>query len=358
MLLERFLRNRDASVAPMLALAALPLFGFVGAAIDFSRAASVRTAMQGAVDAAALLMAKAAMNADATQLTGNARAYFDANFQNALAQNVQANASSSSTADGYTASVSAEGSVATLFMGIIGFPSLHLAVRSSATSYSDGLGCVLSLSPHSNGAITGQGSAVTTLNGCSVYDNSDDPTALVMGGSAHLTALSVGVVGKISGSQNISTTAGVRTGIGSIRDPYANVSIPSFGGCTAQNFTAKDQITIQPGVYCGGIGVNAGATLTLSEGIYYLDGGALQVNGGATLTGSKVTLVFTSKNRNDFATATINGNATVNLTPPTTGATAGIVILGDRRIPTGSGRERIFGLRAGSYDWRPLMTPI
>ena len=30
-LLSRFLRNRDAGVAPMMALAALPLFGFVGA---------------------------------------------------------------------------------------------------------------------------------------------------------------------------------------------------------------------------------------------------------------------------------------------------------------------------------------
>ena len=49
-LFSRFLGNRDASVAPMLALAALPLLSFVGAAIDFSRAASARTAMQPALD--------------------------------------------------------------------------------------------------------------------------------------------------------------------------------------------------------------------------------------------------------------------------------------------------------------------
>ena len=40
MLLIRFLRNREASVAPLLALAALPLFASVGASIDFGRAAS------------------------------------------------------------------------------------------------------------------------------------------------------------------------------------------------------------------------------------------------------------------------------------------------------------------------------
>ena len=58
MLLRRFLRNRDAGVAPMLALAALPLFGFAGAAIDFSRAASVRTSMQAALDSTALMLSK------------------------------------------------------------------------------------------------------------------------------------------------------------------------------------------------------------------------------------------------------------------------------------------------------------
>ena len=101
-----------------------------------------------------------------------------------------------------------------------------------------------------------------------------------------------------------------------------NASFPAFTGCTEQNFTAKNTITISPGVYCEGIKLNAGANVTLNPGIYYLDGGDLTVNGGATMTGSGVTLVFTSQNRNSFATASVNGNATINLTPPTTGGTA------------------------------------
>ena len=56
MFLKHFLRNREGSVAPMLAIAALPLFGFVGAAVDFSRAATIRSSMQAAVDASALML--------------------------------------------------------------------------------------------------------------------------------------------------------------------------------------------------------------------------------------------------------------------------------------------------------------
>jgi Flp pilus assembly protein TadG len=320
----------------MLALAALPLFGFVGAAIDFSRAASVRTSMQGTLDATALMMAKNAQNMDANQLAAQASTYFNANFQNSEAEGIETTANASSTSAGYTATLSAAGSVKTRIMEVVGFSALRVAVHSTATAFSDGLGCVLSLSPHESGTIAAQGSAITTLNGCSLYDNSDNSVALTVGGSAQLTALSVGVVGNLSGVANITTTAGIRTGIAPLADPYADVSIPSFGGCSQQNFTAKNTVTIEPGVYCGGISVNAGATLTLSQGIYYLDGGNLQVNGGGTLNGDRVTLVFTSKNRSDFATASINGNATVNLTPPTTGPTAGIVMFGDRRIPAGT----------------------
>ena len=44
MLLSRFLKDRRGGVAPMFALAIIPVIGFVGAAIDYSRANSVRSA--------------------------------------------------------------------------------------------------------------------------------------------------------------------------------------------------------------------------------------------------------------------------------------------------------------------------
>ena len=336
MLLIRFLVNREASVAPMLALAALPLFASVGASVDFGRAASARAGMQAALDATALLMAKDAKVADATQLTTNATNYFNANFQSSEVGNVQTTVSTASTSSGYSVSMAATGIVTTRFMGMMGFSTLSVSVHSNALSTMDGLGCVLSLNGHASGAATGQGSTNVVLNGCSLYDNSDSSTALTVGGSAQITAYSVGVVGNLTGRSNITTTQGIMTGMGVIPDPYINSSFPAFSGCTQQNFSAHDAITIDPGVYCGGMKLNAGANVTLNAGIYYLDGGDLTMNGGATMTGTGVTLVFTSQNKSGYATASINGNATVNLTPPKTGSTAGIVVFGDRRMPVGT----------------------
>jgi hypothetical protein len=105
-------------------------------------------------------------------------------------------------------------------------------------------------------------------------------------------------------------------------------------------------VTINPGVYCGGISLNAGANVTLNPGIYYLDQGSLSVNGGATLTGIGVTLVFTSSSGHNYAGATINGGAHINLVAPTTGPTAGIVIFGDRNMTAGT----TFKLNGGSSE--------
>src|SRR5262249_8079765 len=128
-------------------------------------------------------------------------------------------------------------------------------------------------------------------------------------------------------------TSGIYTGAGATGDPYSSVPDPSFSGCYQHNFSSHSTVTIDQGVYCGGIQLNAGANVKMNPGTYYLDGGNLQVNVSATLSGNGVTLVFTSSSGANYATATINGGATINLTAPTTGAYAGIVMFGDRNMP-------------------------
>ena len=329
----RFFIDRKASVAPLLALAAIPLFSSVGTAVDFSRASSARVAMQAALDSTAIMLAKQARQSGSTPSNQNATVYFNANFDRPDVQGLQVTVASSSASGGTALALTATATINTEFMGLAGIPTLNLSVQSGVVATADGLGCVLSLDPNASGAVTGQGSTTVNLNGCSLYDNSKNASALTVGGSANISALSVGVVGGISGNTSITTTLGIQTGIGPVLDPYADAYFPNFSGCKETKFTAKNKITIDPGVYCGGISLNAGADVTLNSGIYYLDGGGLTVNGGAKLTGTGVTLVFTKKSSSDWATATINGNATVNLTPPISGPTAGIVVFGDRNIP-------------------------
>jgi lipoprotein-anchoring transpeptidase ErfK/SrfK len=94
------------------------------------------------------------------------------------------------------------------------------------------------------------------------------------------------------------------------------VPLPAYSGCDQTNFSAKKKVTIDPGVYCGGMQFNANADVTFNPGVYVVDGGNFTVNGGGNLQGSGVTIVFTSSTMSDWPTATINGGATINLTRP------------------------------------------
>ena len=128
MLLRRLWRNHDGGVAPMLALAALPIMGFVGAAIDFSRAASVRTSMQTALDSTALMLSKEAQDLSAGDLTQKANDYFQANFSRPEAKNVQVTQELSIPQEGsFILKMSGSGSVDPVFTKLLGQTQLGFA---------------------------------------------------------------------------------------------------------------------------------------------------------------------------------------------------------------------------------------
>ena len=311
----RFLKDRRGGVAPMVAMAALPLLGSVGVAVDYSKASAARTAIQAAIDSTALMIAK--QNSSSSQLAGQAQEIFSALFSRTDVENIAFNTNATNVGGGRSVELSASAVVKTAFLGPLGFPTIKVDVHATAFSNNDGLGCVLALSQTAGGAFSASGNANVELKGCSLYDNSNSATAFSVNGSATLTALSIGVVGKSSISHaNVTTTQGINTGLSPIADPYADVSIPAFSGCNQNNYTAKTTVTIDPGVYCNGLSANAGAELTLNPGVYIIDRGSFAINGGATVTGQGVTLVFTSSTGGDFADAKINGGATINLTPP------------------------------------------
>ena len=330
----QFARDTRGSVAILFAACMLPVLGIAGAAIDYSRASSTRAAMQAAADATALMLVHDAATLSNSELTQRANNHFKALFTQPEAKSVNINASYDSAAHKVT--VTASGSIETAFMKIVGIPSMDIGSGAAAAKAPSGQGCVLALHPSASGAVTTQGNPSIHLTGCSLYSNSTSSSAVTVGGSATLSALTVGVVGGISGAAKITTTQPATTGISPIADPYETVAMPSLTGCTQTNFSANDKVTINPGVYCNGMQLNAKADVTLNPGIYFLDRGSLSVNGSAAMHGTGVTLVFTSSTGSNWATATINGGAVVNLTPPTTGPTAGIVMFGDRRAPLGT----------------------
>lgn len=129
--LRAFRRAREGNVAITFAVAALPILGFVGAAVDYSHANSVRVALQSALDSTALMLARDAATINQDALNTKALAYFQALFTKPEGSNIKISATYT-TAGGSAVAVNGAVDVPTTFMGIAGFE--HITVSGSATS--------------------------------------------------------------------------------------------------------------------------------------------------------------------------------------------------------------------------------
>jgi Flp pilus assembly protein TadG len=113
-----------------LRVATLPIIAGVGFAVDYSRANAVKVALQQALDATALMLAKEAATDTSDQLKANAEKYFNALFTASDATNVTVTATYSTTG-GTAVTINGSADVPTRLLGFIGYDTI--AVGSSST---------------------------------------------------------------------------------------------------------------------------------------------------------------------------------------------------------------------------------
>jgi hypothetical protein len=200
--------------------------------------------------------------------------------------------------------------------------------------------CVLQLDSSNTIGFTMSNGAVANLTQCGLAVDSTNQAALSLSGAAQLNAESVSVAGmaSINNGAAVNPSSGLKTSQPTVGDPYAGVALPSYSGCANGNNKSYGHgtWTLSPGVYCNSISFTNDAIVTMNPGVYFLDRGNFNVGGAVQLNGAGVTIVLTSSTASNYATLTIGNGATVTLSAPTSGATAGIVFFGDRRAPKGN----------------------
>jgi Mg-chelatase subunit ChlD len=126
------LKDCRGGVAPMFALAIIPVIGFAGAAVDYSRASAVRTNMQAAADATSLAMSKLAASLTENDLKTKAAAYFAASFKTSYLKSYSVTPTYTNLGGGGSQLVIAvSGTLDTQFMGLMGFGSLDIGTSST-----------------------------------------------------------------------------------------------------------------------------------------------------------------------------------------------------------------------------------
>ena len=191
-----------------------------------------------------------------------------------------------------------------------------------------GTGSIYVLDAKAAGAFSLSGNGNVAISGNLVVDSSS-PTAALIGGNGKVTAAQVLVTGGVSNSGSAHV---VKAGTpGATGDPLAELLGPTGSGpviseVLSGNSTAK----IGPGVYSQ-ITVSGNAKLTMTGGVYIVEGGGVTVSGNASITGSGITVYNTGNAGGTYGSITVSGNGTVTLAAPTSGTYAGIVIFQDRK---------------------------
>jgi len=205
----------------------------------------------------------------------------------------------------------------------------------------DSPNCIYALGQTGTGLATnGSGSSLSAA--CGIVVNSSAASALNAGSGA-VFGTSVAVTGTYSGSCSTSDPSGCRTGVPPQPDPLAQLADPQFSGC---DFGAPNPVnvsggvvTLNPGVYCNGISIGSGASVTFQPGVYILNGGGLSVSGNSTIQGTGVTFYNTAQGKYSYAPVTLTGGTLGFLNAPTSGPTEGILFFQDRTITPKSGKS-------------------
>ena len=178
---------------------------------------------------------------------------------------------------------------------------------------------ILLLAP-SGTAMTLSGSTqVVTVNGGIMVD-STSALSVVSSGRVSITAPALDLAGgiKYSGT-NPDNAAITNYDQPNIPDPLAKIAAPSSSGMPVEsssvvNVAGTKSVTLNPGVYDGGISMSGSSSVTLNPGVYYINGGGINMSGSSSITGNGVLIYNTGG-----GTINLSGTGTISLSPMTTG---------------------------------------
>ena len=304
---QEFTGAKSGNVAVIFAVLAVPLLASVGAAVDTSRALSVRTALQSALDSTALNMMKQASSMSSSDLSSTAQSMFLANFNRPDAMNTQV-AALYSISD-KTLTLTGSASVPTAFMKIIGFPQVTVDSASTAKLGMQRLPvCVFVTNPDSNHTFLVKNQATVNFTNCLVQVNTQNWDAVEARDTSYIH--SANGVNCFTGDIHYGDVKPPKlVTCDLLPDPFASYNVPT-NACSFTNKVVTATATLSPGTYCGGINITGG-NATFSPGLYFIQDGDLKITGSSNVTANGVTFLISGSNSN----IDINTSGNITMSP-------------------------------------------
>jgi hypothetical protein len=331
---------------PFFAVLMPTLVLFLGLALDVGLIEWKELRLQNAADAAALgaqLEAERGTNNWVAMGKSDAGVNGFTDGANNVTVSIQEMATSGAYSGRYDAiQATVTQTVSTIFMGALNGGKITLSAQAAALmtpcAYFIGTGKLQAYS-----LIAQNGSMLA--DSCPIYIN----TNMQVMSNGNMAVEAINVAGAASAS-SISGYAFPSPHFNSttITDPLASVTSPSFSSCSHTSYSLTNgTATLSPGTYCKGLNFT-NSTVTLNPGLYIITGGATWNN--STVTGTGVTLFFTTGGGGSYGQFVVENGSTLNLSAPTAtanGAIATILVFADRNWVASSAQD--FVLASMSY---------
>ncbi|WP_104663806.1 TadE/TadG family type IV pilus assembly protein [Ensifer adhaerens] len=340
------LKCRSGNFGLLAAIVAIPLIAAIGVAIDLAAALNRKAVMQGAADAAALAGAAAGAGAEQKIAEEFLGAHLGRDDTKTPKEPPRWNHRVSVERDTVAVVVNEEHETAIMHM--FGFRTVPISVLAKAARRSGSSACILILDP-------GRADTLKIINSNSVtsecgfqVNSSHAQRAFYAENQGKFSAPQIAVNGQSKLSGRIISPPPA-DGSPVVPDPMADMAepLPRNAACTSNSLktiNSQGKTSLEPGVYCGGLTVNATDELTLKPGIYAFRGGALTLNTSARVSGKDVLFYFEDAQ----SPLMLNGAAILQVSAPTTGPHAGILMFQGRKAKDSSVQFRI-NTSAGSF---------
>ncbi len=327
----KFLGEESGHIAIITAISAAALSGAVGVAVLMNQGNFTETQLQISLDAAVLAGTGLEYGATDADRIKAAQVMFDNQM---IAQfgtvHRSFNASGSSgpqfTVTNNRVSGTSRATIENSLGAAIGVSQIEVAVMAKAEKMNSSPVCVVTLNAKNESNFYVYGNAAFDAD-CAVHADSSSPKAAeISGNKSTVNAPMFGVTGGVSGSGWSNDPV---TGSDPVGDPYASLPVPGAGSCVATDLTIKNtNVVLNPGTYCGGIAMLAGASVTLNAGEYIIKDGQLQLGSGSQVTGENVFIGLIGAN----SYMSLGSSSSMKLTSPTSGTYKNIQFMSDRDL--------------------------
>lgn len=317
------------AIAIVFAVSVSVLMLSIGASIDYARYTSSRATLQAAADAASLAAAHEVSLADhksdnLAQVAQAVAEKYIANQKQPFDELSDTKVTSTVRMDPKEVEVNIRHNFSAAFGNVFSFGDQTIEVQSIAQLVGTPNICVLALEANEPGAIQVQLLSKMQGNNCAVFSNSTSTSGISVQPTAQLSAGRICSAGGAVGQGSMSPDP--HLDCPQFDDPLSGRIEPSIDGCDYNNrIILGQQVTLDPGVFCGGLQILGLADVTLEPGVYIISGGLFTVEGLARLSGNGVTIFL-----DEGATLLFGPTSTISLSASTAGPLAGLLIFASR----------------------------